>query len=254
MTAGTPRVMVWNEHRQEALQERVRSIYPQGIHEAIAQPLRQAGFGVRTATLDEPGHGLTQTVLDETEVLLWWGHAAHEEVRDDVVERVRGRVLDGMGLIALHSAHESKIFKLLMGTTCKVLWREVGEKERLWAVDPAHPVAAGLPEQFEIPKEEMYGEPTDIPAPEELVFISWFQGGEVFRSGGCYRRGRGKIFYFRPGHETFPVYHQEEVRRVLVNAVRWAAPGDFSGAPTPGIRKDGAHRPQPLEPLPVERG
>jgi trehalose utilization protein len=249
MTADAPRVTVWNEYRHEGLQEEVRSMYPEGIHEAIAQPLRQVGFPVHTATLDEPDHGLTQTVLDETDVLLWWGHAAHEEVRDEVVERVQARILDGMGFVALHSAHESKIFKEMMGTTCKVIWREVGEKERIWIIDPGHPIVAGMPEYFEIPEEEMYGEPTDIPAPEELVFISWFEGGEVFRSGGCYRRGRGKIFYFRPGHETFPVYHQREVQRVLVNAVRWAAPNDFSGAPIPGIRKDGAHRPEPLESL-----
>jgi trehalose utilization protein len=253
MSANAPRVTVWNECRHEKLQEEVLAIYPKGIHEAIAQPLHKEGFAVRTATLDEPDHGLPQTVLDETEVLLWWGHMAHDEVRDEVVERVQKRILAGMGFVALHSAHESKIFKKLMGTTCKVIWRELGERERIWVIDPAHPIAAGLPEHFEILKEEMYGEPTDIPPPEELVFISWFEGGEVFRTGGCYRRGRGKIFYFRPGHETFPVYYQEEVQRVLVNAVRWAAPNDFSGAPTPGIRKGGAHRPEPLEPLSVEQ-
>jgi trehalose utilization protein len=253
MSADTLRVTVWNEYRHEGLQEEVRSIYPEGIHEAIAEPLRQAGFAVRTATLGETDHGLTQTVLDETDVLLWWGHAAHEEVCDEVVERVQARILDGMGFVALHSAHESKIFKKLMGTTCKVIWRESGEKERIWVMDPGHPIAAALPEYFEIPEEEMYGEPTDIPAPEELVFVSWFEGGEVFRSGGCYRRGRGKVFYFRPGHETFPVYHQEEIQRVLFNAVRWAAPNDFSRVPTPGIRTDGAHRPKPLEPLSLER-
>jgi trehalose utilization protein len=193
MTVDAPRVTVWNEYRHEKLQVDVSSIYPEGIHETIAKPLRQAGFVVRTASLDEPDHGLTQTVLDETDVLIWWGHVAHEEVRDEVVERVQGRILDGMGFVALHSAHESKIFKKLMGTTCKVLWRESGEKERIWVMDPGHPIVAALPEYFEIPEEEMYGEPTDIPAPEELVFISWFEGGEVFRSGGCYRRGRGKI-------------------------------------------------------------
>jgi trehalose utilization protein len=198
MSANAPRVTVWNECRHEKLQEEVLAIYPKGIHEAIAKPLHKEGFAVRTATLDEPDHGLPQRVLDETEVLLWWGHTAHDEVRDEVVERVQKRILAGMGFVALHSAHESKIFKKLMGTTCKVIWRELGERERIWVIDPAHPIAAGLPEHFEILKEEMYGEPTDIPSPEELVFISWFEGGEVFRTGGCYRRGRGKIFYFRP--------------------------------------------------------
>ena len=179
---------------------------------------------MRTATLDEPEHGLTAEVLADTDVLTWWGHMAHGEVKDEIVSRVHQRVLDGMGLIVLHSAHFSKIFKKLMGTSCDLKWREIGEKERIWVVEPGHPIAAGLGEYFEIPHTEMYGERFDIPAPDTLVFISWYQGGEVFRSGCCFHRGKGKIFYFRPGHETFPIYYQPEVLRVITNAVRWAAP------------------------------
>jgi trehalose utilization protein len=179
---------------------------------------------VRTATLDEPEHGLTEEVLAETDVLLWWGHMAHKEVSDEVVERVQKRVLEGMGLIVLHSAHVSKIFVKLMGTGCMLRWREAGERERLWVVAPGHPIAEGIGDYFEIPHEEMYGEFFDIPAPDALVFVSWFQGGEVFRSGCCFERGQGRIFYFRPGHETHPTYHQPEVQRVISNAVRWAAP------------------------------
>ncbi|CAM3849425.1 ThuA domain-containing protein [Cohnella lubricantis] len=236
------KVTVWNEFKHEQIHEEVRQVYPDGLHKAIADGLEQeGGFAVRTATLPEPEHGLTKEVLDDTDVLVWWGHMAHGDVSDEIVERVHQRVMDGMGLIVLHSGHFSKIFKKLMGTGCDLKWREANEKERIWVVDPAHPIAAGLPEYFEIKPEEMYGEHFDIPAPDELVFISWFEGGEVFRSGCTYHRGQGKIFYFRPGHETYPTYYHPLVRRVIANGVRWAAP---SGAAKP-VR--GNH--QPLEKL-----
>jgi trehalose utilization protein len=222
------RVTVWNEYRHERSSTHPASkIYPQGIHGAIAEYLRaQSGLEVRTATLDEPEHGLAEDVLAQTDVLTWWGHAAHDEVDDAIVAKVQARVLDGMGLIVLHSGHFSKIFKRLMGTTCDLKWREGHDSERLWVIDPGHPIVAGLGECIEIEHEEMYGERFDIPAPEALVFVSWFTGGEVFRSGCCYTRGRGKIFYFRPGHESFPTYFHPDVRRVIANAVRWAAPTD----------------------------
>jgi len=218
------RVTVWNEYRHEKMHKEVADIYPEGIHTTIANALRQFGFDVRTATLDEPEHGLTQDVLDATDVLTWWGHMYHKDVSDEIVERVYQRVLDGMGLIVLHSGHFSKIFRKLMGTTCNLKWRESGDRERLWVVAPGHPITEGLGEYIEIDHEEMYGEHFDIPAPETLVFVSWFTGGEVFRSGCCYTRGRGKIFYFRPGHETLPTYYHPDVQRVISNAVRWAAP------------------------------
>ncbi|NPV08350.1 MAG: trehalose utilization protein ThuA [Anaerolineae bacterium] len=224
--ADTIRVTVWNEYRHEKISDEIAAIYPEGIHGAIAAYLRGLpGVEVRTATLDEPEHGLTEQVLSQTDVLTWWGHMAHGEVSEEIVDRVQRRVvLEGMGLICLHSAHFSKPFKRLMGTTCNLRWREIGEKERIWVVEQGHPIAEGLGEYFEIPHTEMYGERFDIPAPDTLVFISWFQGGEVFRSGCCYHRGRGKVFYFRPGHETLPIYHQKEVLQVIGNAVRWAAP------------------------------
>jgi trehalose utilization protein len=238
----TARVTVWNEFRQERSDDPVRAVYPDGIHAAIAAGLRDARFDVRTATLDEPEHGLSDAVLAETDVLTWWGHIAHEEVSEAVVERVQQRVLEGMGLIVLHSGHFSRIFKRLMGTTCNLKWREAGEHERLWVVDPSHPIAEGLGESFLIEQEEMYGEHFDIPAPDRLVFVSWFSGGEVFRSGCCYQRGRGRIFYFRPGHETYPTYFNTDVRRVIANAAAWAS-GPAGTLPTFGNR-------QPLEPLP----
>jgi trehalose utilization protein len=217
------RVTVWNEYRQEKSDPPVRAIYPDGIHAAIGEGLRDAGFDVTSATFDEPEHGLTDAVLASTDVLTWWGHVAHAEVDDAVVDRVQRRVLDGMGLIVLHAGHHSKIFRRLMGTSCDLKWREAGERERIWVIDPAHPIADGLGESFVIEQEEMYGERFDIPAPDELVLLSWFQGGEVFRSGCCFHRGRGRVFYFRPGHETHPTYFNPDVRRVIANAVHWAA-------------------------------
>ncbi|GIK56849.1 MAG: trehalose utilization protein ThuA [Chloroflexi bacterium] len=222
----TIRVTIWNEYRHEKQSAKVQEIYPEGMHTPIANYLQGQGMSVRVATLDEPEHGLSTAVLDQTDVLTWWGHLAHGEVSDEIVDRVQARVLAGMGLIVLHSGHFSKIFQRLMGTTCNLKWREAGELERLWVVAPGHPITAGLGEYFEIPQAEMYGEFFDIPQPETLVFVSWFAGGEVFRSGCCYQRGQGKIFYFRPGHETYPIYYQDEVLRVIGNAVRWAAPVD----------------------------
>jgi len=223
--ADVIRVTVWNEGRHEKTNAQIAAIYPEGMHGAIAKHLRtQAGIEVRTATLDEPEHGLTDEVLAKTDVLTWWGHMAHHEVKDTVVDKVYDRVLDGMGLICLHSAHFSKIFRKLMGTTCNLKWREIGERERIWVIEPGHPIAEGLGEYVELEHTEMYGERFDIPAPDILVFISWFQGGEVFRSGCCYHRGKGKIFYFRPGHESYPIYHDPNVLKIITNAVRWVAP------------------------------
>lgn len=227
MSVDSIKVTVWNEYRHEKKDPNVAKVYPEGIHRAIAKHLeKQSDLDIRTATLDEPEHGLTDDVLAHTDVLIWWGHTAHKEVSDVVVERVYQRILDGMGLIVLHSAHFSTIFKKLMGTTCNLKWREVGEKERLWVVEPAHPIARGIGPYIEIKATEMYGERFDIPEPDTLVFISWFEGGEVFRSGLCYYRGKGKIFYFRPGHESYPIFYQGEVLKVISNAVRWAAPID----------------------------
>ncbi|KKK38836.1 PalA [Mesobacillus campisalis] len=218
------KVTVWNENRHEQKNPVVRDLYPKGIHGAIAEFLQGAGFEAGTATLDEPEHGLTDEVLANTDVLVWWGHLAHGEVKDEIVQKVQQRVLDGMGLIVLHSGHFSKIFKTLMGTSCDLKWREADEKERLWVVSPSHPIVEGIGEYIELEREEMYGEHFDIPQPDELIFTSWFEGGEVFRSGCTYTRGNGKVFYFRPGHETYPTYHNEQIQRVIINAVEWAKP------------------------------
>ena len=235
MATDSIRVTVWNEARHEQKNEKIAKLYPQGMHGAIANHLNTcAGISARTATLDEPEHGLTDSVLEKTDVMTWWGHIAHGEVTNEVAEKVHQRVLAGMGLIVLHSGHFSKPLRRLLGTNCSLKWREIGEKERLWNVAPGHPITEGIGEYIELPNAEMYGEPFDIPEPDKLIFISWFQGGEVFRSGCVFERGNGRVFYFRPGHETDPIYYNKEVLRVIENAVRWAMPrivADTSKAP-----------------------
>ena len=217
------RTVVWGENIHEQTNETVAKIYPNGMHNTIAEAISaDPAIAASTATLQEAEHGLPQARLDDTDVLIWWGHKDHGAVSDAVVERIAARVWEGMGLIVLHSGHFSKIFKRLMGTPCALKWREAGERERVWVVNPRHPIASGLDENFVVEYEEMYGEPFSVPEPLETVFISWFQGGEVFRSGMTWRRGAGNIFYFRPGHETYPTYHDPNVRKVLINAVKWA--------------------------------
>ncbi|WP_420961504.1 ThuA domain-containing protein [Brucella sp. IR073] len=246
------RTVVWGENIHENTNALVREIYPDGMHATIAAALnRDPDIHATTATLQEPEHGLPEDQLAETDVLVWWGHQAHGEVSDAVVERVAQRVWEGMGLIVLHSGHFSKIFKRLMGTPCALKWREAGERERVWVINPRHPIAAGLGENFVLENEEMYGEQFSVPEPLETVFISWFQGGEVFRSGMTWRRGAGNIFYFRPGHETYPTYHDANVQKVLINAVKWAhnsedAQKNIADAPNVPVEK----APEPI----VERG
>lgn len=220
----TIRVTVWNENVHETTEPQIMPFYPNGIHGAVADGLRESlgdDVQVRTATLDEPEHGLSTAVLDSTDVLMWWGHLAHDRVDDRVVERVHQQVLSGMGLVVLHSGHFSKIFTKLMGTTCSLAWRDDGDRELVWTVAPAHPITEGVSMPFVIGEHETYGEFFDVPEPDELVFISSFDGGEVFRSGMTYRRGRGRVFYFSPGDQKYPIYLHSQVRRVLANAVRW---------------------------------
>lgn len=219
------RVTVWNENHHERTDPEIGARYPAGIHGAIAEGLTQLipNAEVRTATLDEPEHGLSEAALLNTDVLLWWAHTQHDEVNDMIVERVKRHVLGGMGLLVLHSGHFAKIFTSLMGTTCSLVWRNDGEREVIWNVNPTHPIAAGIEGPIVIERQEMYGELFDIPTPDDLIFISSFAGGEVFRSGVTFTRGRGRIFYFSPGDEQYPVYFHSQIRRVLANGVLWAA-------------------------------
>jgi len=240
------RVTVWNENIHEQREASVRKLYPQGMHAPIVDGLRRElgdAVSVRVATLEEPEHGLSEAVLEETDVITWWGHAAHDQVADDVVERVHRRVLDGMGIVVLHSGHYSKIFRRLMGTTCSLRWRSDpgGEREVIWTVNPSHPIAAGVPQPVVIEHDEMYGEYFDIPPPDELVFIASFEGGEVFRSGCCWHRGLGRVAYFSPGDQEYPVYHQAEVQRVIANCVAWAG-GRSTPNDLPSTREGNSER------------
>ena len=234
------RVTVWSEYRHEKKNPKVAEIYPNGMHEAIASHLRKAkDLDVRTATLDEKDHGLSEGVVKATDVFVWWGHIAHDEVDDKIAARVHEAVLGGAGIVVLHSGHFSKIFKRLMGTSCNLKWREADEREILWVTRPGHPIVRHVDDHFILPREEMYGEYFDIPEPECTFLISSFAGGEVFRSGCTWTRGAGRVVYFRPGHETYPTYHDKNVLQVIENAVRWATPTPPPKPQTFGNRKMG---------------
>ena len=233
------RVLVWNEFQHEKTSETVKAIYPSGIHNAIADFLRCDDIEVRTATLDDENCGITKEILDETDVIIWWGHMAHNKVPDEVAALVRDAVNSGMGAIFLHSAHHSKPFKMLMGTPCSLTWRESSDSELVWVTDPSHPITQGIDRAIELPHEETYGEPFSIPNPDKVLFIGGYSGGEVFRSGCLFQRGNGQIFYFQPGHESFPTYHIPEVQTVIRNAVRFVAPRYRAAIPCPHVRKWG---------------
>lgn len=238
MEKKTINVTVWNE------QEEGIGPYTTGLHNALADFIKASGLfnTVRTAVLTQPAHGLTDEVLTDTDVLLWWGHMHHHLVADEIVEKVRQRVYAGMGLLVLHSAHAAKIFSALLGTNAsKLRWRENDEFERVWVIEPGHPIAQGVPEYIDIPQSEMYGEVFNIPAPDELVFMSWYDGGELFRSGCTFKRGNGRIFFFSPGHESFPIYEMPAIQQIILNGIKWAAPTHYI-QPTTGHTPEYVHK------------
>ena len=232
------RVLVWNEYYHEKKHESVAAVYPNGIHGAIAEFLgKEEDIVVRTATLDDENCGITKEILDETDVIIWWGHVKHKDVPDEIAQMVRDAVLDGMGAIFLHSAHYSKPFKMLMGTSCSLTWRESSDSEILWVIDPAHPITRDIDRYFKLEAEETYGEPFTIPNPDKVLLIGNYSGGEVFRSGCLYERVNGKVFYFQPGHETFPTFKVPEVQSIIRNAVRFVAPTYRQKITCPHVRK-----------------
>ncbi len=233
------RVLVWNEFKHEKEKETVAAHYPNGIHRAIADFLQCDDISVKTATQDEGNCGITKELLDETDVIIWWGHMMHKHVPDEVAALVRDAVHEGMGAIFLHSAHHSKPFKLLMGTPCNLTWRESGDSELVWVTDPSHPIVQGIDRAISLPHEETYGEPFSIPNPDKVLFVGSYSGGEAFRSGCLFERGNGKIFYFQPGHETFPTFHIPEIQTVIRNAVRFVAPTYRAKIECPHVRKFG---------------
>ena len=232
------RVLAWNEYVHEKTQEKVANLYPNGIHGVIADFLgKEEDIEVKTATLDDENCGITKELLDQTDVLIWWGHMKHHLVPDEVAAMVQEAVISGVGLICLHSAHHSKPFRLLMGTPCHLCWRESDDEELLWVVDPSHPITRGIDRYIHLDVEEMYGEPFAIPNPDKILFLSSYSAGEVFRSGCLFYRGNGKIFYFQPGHESYPTYHVPEIQTVIKNAVRYLAPTYRQGVCGPHVRK-----------------
>ena len=222
------KVTVWNEYLHEKQFEEVAAIYPKGIHGCIAEFLEKAGMETKAATLEEPEHGLTQEVLEDTDVLIWWGHMAHGEVSDELVKKIQSRVYLGkMGFVALHSAHHSKPFRAIVGTNGNLSWGR-NQKEIIWNLMPSHEIAAGIPDHFLLESEELYSEPFYIPQPDALVFGAWYEDGHIMRAGACFHRGAGKVFYFQPGHETCRSFFNPYVRRIITNAVRWAAPNEIA--------------------------
>ena len=218
------RVTIFNEFYHEKRKEKVQAIYPDGMHMTLKRALECDDISVKTVTLDDEDCGLDEETLKNTDVLIWWGHAKHADVPDEVAIRVQKEVLKGMGMIFLHSGHHSKPFKLLMGTSCNLNWRNDNDYELVWVCNPAHPIAQGIGRFIKLDGEETYCEPFGIPEPDELVFIGSYENGEVFRSGCCYRRENGKIFYFQPGHETHPTFKNPDIIRVIKNAIYWANP------------------------------
>jgi trehalose utilization protein len=239
------KVLIWDENPSHASKE----LYPNSLRGAIAVGVtgldKASELDVKTAHLDEPEQGVSDQILAETDVLVWWGHARHDLVEDALAERIKDRVhKQGMGLVVLHSGHYSKPFKVTVGGPghLKGGWREADDSETIRVCAPWHPVAEGV-EDFVLDNEEMYGAPFDVPPYETLVFQSRFSvGGETFPSGIAWTvgegidpeftsgpgngknqgEGKGRLFYFRPGHETYPTYLDARVHKVIYNAIRWS--------------------------------
>jgi trehalose utilization protein len=281
------RVLVWDER-----QPRQKEAYPNWLGNQIADQLKQRpGLAVRSAALDDPGHGLS--TLDETDVLIWWGHVRQLEIELPVAKEIVQRIQEGrLQLIALHSAHWSRPFVeamkerartdalrglpaserttavfvetelfprsfiapkrtdplspsvkyqrtpgqpveiyLTLPNCCFPAYRDDGKPSELITLLPRHPIARGLPAKLSITQTEMYDEPFHVPPPDEVVFEERWAAGERFRSGSVWRLGKGRVFYFRPGHEQYPVYFDPHMLQILENAVRWLAQGGDTLSP-----------------------
>lgn len=214
------RVLVWSEFSEP------KEVYPHGIHGAVADALNKLdGVTAATATLDDADQGVSEAALAGADVLAWFGHVKHGAVTDVSVDRIVKHVKErGMGFLGLHSTHFAKPFKALMETECS--WRtyvEDGKSAEIHVWDASHPIAQGVP-NFVIPKEEWYGEPYKVPPPDSVVLVGLYTDRrEIARDGMTWTAGKGRVFYFRPGHETFPIYFMPEVQKILGNAARWLA-------------------------------
>ncbi len=233
------RVTVWDENKPH-----IEEYYPAGIRGAVADAIKGDGVEVTIAHLDEPDQGISEDLLENTDVLVWWGHARHGEVDDELAAKIKQRVHHGgMGLVVLHSGHYSKPFRATLDCTghLKGGWRESDDTEEITVCAPWHPIAEGV-SNFTLEAEEMYGGPFGTPPVEVLIFQSFFpKGGEVFPCGAVWTvgdgvdldftsgpgngvgqgKGIGRVFYFRPGHETYPTYFHSEVKTIIRNGVLW---------------------------------
>jgi trehalose utilization protein len=272
------RIVVWDE--QQLAQ---KEAYDDFIGNLLAKYLgSRPGLTGKSVTLKDPEQGLSADVLDNCDVLMWWGHQKHGDIRPETGKKLVGRIKAGdFSFIALHSAHFSTPFMEAMwertridignqfpagvaekveiayveppgyraspkrdqivtpyaevrkfpdGTTkvtahlpycCFPAWRADGKPSTITVLKPNHPIAKGLPKEFTIPHTEMYDEPFHVPEPDERLLEECWETGEWFPSGSVWNLGKGRVFYFRPGHETFAVYREENVLKLLENAARW---------------------------------
>lgn len=276
LRAKRVRVVVWDE-RQPSQKE----AYENFLGNAIADFLRgEDGLAVQSVTIDDPEQGISQAVLDNCDVLIWWGHKRQSEILPEAGKRIVERISSGkLHLIALHSAHWSTPFVEAMneitrrrtvatGTAksdityvpppkqytvprydtrltpftiarkfpdgrqnlevhlpycCFPAYRNDGKPSHVKILQKGHPITKGIPHEFQISRTEMYDEPFHVPEPDDVILEERWATGEWFRSGMLWRLGKGIVFYFRPGHETFPVYKEQFPLKILSNAVRWAA-------------------------------
>ncbi|MFH1372026.1 MAG: ThuA domain-containing protein [Planctomycetota bacterium] len=217
-------VVVWSEGTAP------KNVYPNDICGAIAEGLKELkDWDVVEARLSDPNQGLPDELLNRADVLIWWGHKKHNQVRDGLVDKIVSRVKDeGMGFISLHSSHFARPNIKLMGTPCS--WKEyLGDSNtlKITVKDPNHPIARGV-EDFTIYHDERYSEPYAVPQPLAVVFEGTYTldngGTDTSRQGLTWEIGKGRVFYFQPGHETNPVFFDPNIRRIISNAVEWAAP------------------------------
>jgi len=220
MAEAKVKALVWSEFTEP------KDVYPKGIHGDIAEYLNASGnVEAKVVQLSDPDQGVSQAMLDWADVLLWWGHQKHRDVTDETVQRIVKSVKEGgMGYFAMHSAHYSRGLIAILGTPCGLGSVGDGGAESISVVMPDHPIAKGVSD-FVVPRTEYFGEPFGVPEPEAVVFKSTFEKGDNiwFRSGCCWTVGKGRVFYFRPGHETYPIMRQPEVQKVIYNATLWSA-------------------------------
>lgn len=221
-------VVVWSEGTAP------KEIYPNDINGAIAEGLKASplmkDWDVVIAGIDDPDQRISDELLKKTDVLIWWGHKKHGDVKDALVDKIEKRVKEeGMGFIALHSAHFAKPNKRIMGTPCTFAAYVCDNKENVVSVAmPNHPICKGVAKTFTVANDERYSDPYAVPTPDAvpLTAIQVRNDGtkEEAKMGFCWTVGKARMFYLQMGHETNPIYFDPEIRKVMANAVLWAAP------------------------------